>query len=201
MNNPKEEITYMMIKPDGVKRGLTGEILRRVEQRGLKIIGLKMLEPNRKMVDDHYPKDESWIRKVGEKTAATYAKFGYDLKKEMGTTDLLEIGKQVRVWLLDYMSSAPLIGVALKGTHAVAMVRKIAGSTMPSDADLGTIRGDYSVDSAALANAEKRSVMNIVHASETQEEAEHEIKHWFGGLELFDYDRTDDMVWSSESSK
>lgn len=192
--HPREELTYLMIKPDGVKRGLTGEIIRRVEQRGLKIVGIKMIKPDRKMIDDHYPKDENWIRRLGGKTAATYEKFGFNLEKEMGTVDLLAIGKRVREWLIDYMMSAPLVGVAIRGTHAVTMVRKIAGETMPSDALLGTIRGDFSVDSAALANKEKRAVMNIVHVSETQEEAEHEIKHWFGGLELFDYERTDEMI-------
>lgn len=194
MSHPKDEITYLMIKPDGVKRGLTGDILRRIEQRGLKIAGLRMLQPTKELIHNHYPKDEAWIKRLGEKTAATYEKFGYDLNKEMGTTDLLKIGQQVRNWLVEYMTSAPVVGVVVKGAHAVEMIRKLAGSTMPCDAVPGTIRGDYSVDSAAIANKDKRSVFNIVHASETQEEAKHEIKHWFGEFELLDYDRSDDMV-------
>ena len=60
---------------------------------------------------------------------------------------------------------------------------------MPALADMGTIRGDYSIDSAALANSEKRAVMNLLHASETPEEAEHEIRHWFGEFKKFDYRR------------
>lgn len=192
--HPKDEITYLMIKPDGVRRGLTGEIIKRIEQRGLKIVGLRMLKPTKELIDNHYPKDETWISRLGEKTTATMTKYGVDVKTEMGTTDLLELGKMVRDWLLEYMTSAPLVGVVVKGTHAVDMVRKLAGETMPSNALPGTIRGDYSVDSAARANMEKRSVMNIVHASETQEEAKHEIKHWFGEFELLDYERTDDVV-------
>jgi nucleoside-diphosphate kinase len=194
MQHPKEEITYLMVKPDGVRRGLTGEIIRRIEQRGLKIVALRMIEPDRDKVDNHYPKDQAWITRLGEKTTATYEKFGYDLDKDMGTRDKDKIGQEVRGWLVDYMISAPLVGMVIKGVHAVDMVRKLAGPTMPADAAPGTIRGDYSVDSAALANREKRSVFNLVHASETQEEAKHEIEHWFGEFKLLDYDRTDDAV-------
>ena len=192
--HPKEEITYLMIKPDGIKRGLTGEIINRVEQRGLKIVGLKMLHPTKEQIDNHYPKDEKWIRRLGEKTAVTYQKYGYNVKEEMGTDDLLEIGKRVRNWILDYMISAPVVCMVVKGVHAVDMIRKIVGETIPANALPGTIRGDYSVDSPILANKEKRSIFNLVHASETQEEAKHEIKHWFGELELLDYNRTDEMV-------
>lgn len=194
MNHPKDEITYLMIKPDGVRRGLTGEIIKRIEQRGLKIVGLRMIKPTKELIDNHYPKDEAWISRLGEKTTNTMTKYGIDVKNEMGTTDLLELGKIVRSWLLEYMVSAPLVGIVIKGTHAVDMVRKLSGETMPANALPGTIRGDYSVDSAARANMEKRSVYNIVHASETQEEARHEIKHWFGEFELLDYERTDDAV-------
>ncbi|NCO44170.1 nucleoside-diphosphate kinase [Candidatus Berkelbacteria bacterium] len=192
--HPKDEITYVMIKPDGVKRGLTGEILRRFEQRGLKVVGIRMLKPTKEQIDTHYPTDVEWIERLGKKTAATYEKIGWDLKEKMGTNNLLSIGKQVREWVVEYMISAPVVCIIIKGVHAVEMVRKLAGDTKPCDALPGTIRGDYSVDSPALANSEKRSIYNIVHASETQEEAQHEIKHWFGDYELNDYDRTDDMV-------
>lgn len=194
MNNQKAEITYLMIKPDGVKRGLTGEVINRLEQRGLKIVGLRMLQPTRAKIDDHYPKDEDWIRRIGEKTMATHEKYNLPMSKDMVGKNSLEIGQIVRGWLVDYMLSAPLVGMVIMGTHAVDMVRKLVGPTMPADAAPGTIRGDYSVDSAALANEEKRSVHNLVHASETQSEAQHEIKHWFGDLELLDYERTDDAI-------
>jgi len=195
MNHPKEEITFMMIKPDGVMRGLTGEIVKRVERVGLKIVALKMYKPEVKQVDDHYPKDEAWITRLGNKTLTTYEKFGYDAMKELGTNKAEEIGPHVRQWLIDFMVSGPVVVMAIKGPHAVAMIRKLAGPTMPSDAEMGTIRGDFSVDSAAAANRDKRAVMNIVHASETQDEAKHEIQHWFGeGETLWDYERSDEMV-------
>jgi len=190
--HPREERTLVLVKPDGVKRGLIGEIIHRFEQRGLKIIALKMIWASREEMDNHYPKDDAWTRRVGEKTAKTYEKYGYDLEGELGTTDLLVIGKMVRGWLLDFMTSGPVVKMVVQGVHAVDMVRKIAGVTMPYMADMGTLRGDYSVDSAAAANKEKRSVHNIVHASETQEEATHEIANWFSKDELHAYKRMEE---------
>jgi len=157
-NHPREEITFVMIKPDGVRRGLTGEIVRRIEQVGLKVVGLELIKPSVKQVDEHYPKDKAWITRLGDKTLSTYEKFGFDAQKELGTRDAAKIGPMVRKWLIEFMTSAPVAIMAVKGVHAVAMVRKLAGNTMPSDAPLGTIRGDFSVDSAAAANREKRAV-------------------------------------------
>ncbi|OGI57403.1 nucleoside-diphosphate kinase [Candidatus Nomurabacteria bacterium RIFCSPHIGHO2_02_FULL_37_13] len=189
MKHPKEERTYVMIKPDGVRKGLTGEIIRRFEQRDLKIVALEMFQPNHKQLDDHYPKNEEWITRLGHKTLTTYEKYGYDTMADFGTTDPSVIGPEIRKWLVDYMKSAPLVKIVLQGVHAVDVVRKIAGDTMPYKADMGTIRGDFSIDSPALANKEKRAVMNIIHCSETPEEAEHEIKHWFGDNKTYDYKR------------
>lgn len=107
----------------------------------------------------------------------------------LGTEKAEEIGPMVRKWLIDYMTSAPLVKMVVEGAHAVDMVRKIAGPTMPYLAEMGTIRGDYSADSPAIANTEKRSVMNIIHASETSSEADHEIKHWFGDKTIHSYKR------------
>jgi nucleoside-diphosphate kinase len=188
--HPKEEKTFLMIKPDGVRKGLIGEIIRRIEQRDLKIVALEMFMPTREQIDEHYPEDEKWITRLGEKTANTYQKYGYDLMQDYGTTDLLVIGKNVRGWLVDFMISAPMVRMVVQGLHAVDMVRKIVGPTLPFMAEMGTIRGDFSVDSPALANKEKRAVMNLVHASETPDEALHEIKHWFGEQDsIFQYKR------------
>ena len=186
----KEEKTFVMIKPDGTRKGLIGEIIRRFEQRDLKIVALEMFQPTREEIDNHYPKDEAWISRLGEKTTNTYEKYGFDIDSDFGTTDKLAMGTEVRKWLVDFMVTAPLVRMVVQCVHAVDMVRKIAGPTMPYQADMGTIRGDYSNDSPALANADKRAVMNLVHASETAEEAEHEIKHWFGEKPpVFEYKR------------
>ena len=187
--SPKEEKTFVLIKPDGVRKGLVGEIVKRLEQRDLKIIALEMLHASRKEMDKHYPKDEKWLRRLGEKTMATYTKYGYDVKKDFGTSDLVRIGKTVRGWLLDFMSSAPMVKAVVQGVHAVDMVRKIVGPTMPYLAEMGTVRGDYSADSAISANMERRAVYNLVHASETTGEAKHEIEHWFRSKSIFKYKR------------
>lgn len=190
--HPREEKTFVMVKPDGVKRGLTGEIISRIEQRNLKIVALNMFQPTKEQIDNHYPKDEAWIARLGEKTLSTYAKYGYNAMEELGTEDKLEIGKMVRMWLIDYMTSAPLVKMVVQGVHAVDMIRKIAGVTMPVLAEMGTIRGDFSADSAAAANKDKRAVHNILHASETPEEAEHEISHWFKPDEVHSYSRAEE---------
>jgi nucleoside-diphosphate kinase len=188
--NFKQERTYVMIKPDGVKKGLIGEIILRFEQRDLKIVALEMFMPTKEQMDEHYPKDENWIRRLGQKTLGTYEKYGLDPIKELGVSEDLVIGKMVRDWLIDYMISAPLVRMVVEGVHAVDMVRKICGNTLPYLADMGTIRGDYSTDSPAVANMEKRAVMNLAHASETSAEAEHEIKHWFGNRDvIYKYSR------------
>lgn len=192
--HPKEETTVVLIKPDGIKRGLIGDIIARIEQRGLKVISIGMITPVRELVDDHYPKDKTWINRLGEKTMSTYNKYGIDPQKQLGTRDTLEIGKMVRGWLIDFMTSGPVIKMVIKGIHAIDMVRKLAGNTLPNMADMGTIRGDYSVDSPASANRDKRAVRNIIHASETPEEAAKELKLWFKKDEIHDYKRSDEDI-------
>jgi nucleoside-diphosphate kinase len=189
MKHPKEERTYVMIKPDGVRKGLIGEIISRFEQRDLKIVALEMFQPEHEKIDNHYPKNEEWITRLGHKTLSTYEKYGYDAMADFGTIDPANIGPEIRKWLISYMTSSPLVKMVVQGVHSVDVVRKIAGDTMPYKADMGTIRGDFSIDSPALANKEKRAVMNIVHCSETPEEAEHEIKHWFGDATIHNYKR------------
>lgn len=194
MSNPREEQTFLMVKPDGVKRGLVGEVLSRIERRGLKIVALKMIYPTHDEIDNHYPKEPSWVNRLGEKTLSTYAKYNINAIDELGTERKEEIGPMVRNWLVDFMSSGPVVIAVVRGVHAVDMIRKLVGQTMPYLAEMGTIRGDYSVDSPLLANKEKRSVHNLVHASETPEEAEHEMRHWFGGDTIHEYKRTDEEL-------
>lgn len=190
MINFKEEKTFVMVKPDGVQKGLIGEIIKRMEQRDLKIVALEMFQPTTQQIDNHYPKDKEWITRLGGKTLATYAKYNVDPKKELGTDNDFEIGQMVRKWLVEYMTSAPLVRMVVQGLHAVDMVRKIAGVTLPCNADMGTVRGDFSVDSPILGNLEKRAVMNLIHASETPQEAQHEIEFWFGkDKKIFNYKR------------
>jgi nucleoside-diphosphate kinase len=183
------EKTFAMVKPDGVVRGLTGEIIRRIEQRGLKIVAIRMFHPTREQIDGHYPKNDDWVKNLGNNTLLTYTKYGYDVKEHLGTDDLMEVGKMVRGWLIDFMVSGPVVTMVIEGLHAIDMVRKLVGATTPANADVGTIRGDFSVDSPLLANLEKRCLSNIIHASGTPEEAEHEIHYWFKPEEIVSYQR------------
>lgn len=193
-NNYKEEKTLVLIKPDGVKRGLIGEIIKRIEQRGLKIIALKMFWAKPNQLLKHYPKNKEYLKNLGEKTLLTYQKYNINAKKELKTDDPLKIGEMVHQWLIDFMTSGPIVKMVVQGLHAVEMVRKLVGDTMPAKAEMGTIRGDFSVDSAVLANLQKRAVHNLVHASGTLEEAEREINLWFSPEEIFEYKRAEEDI-------
>ncbi len=187
--SPKEEKTFVLIKPDGVRKGLVGEIIKRLEQRDMKVVALEMFQASLKEMDRHYPKNDKWLRRIGERTSVTYTKYDHDIKRDFGTADPLRIGKTVRRWLINYMSSAPMVKMVVQGVHAVDMVRKIVGNTMPHLAEMGTIRGDYSADSAISANMEHRAIFNLIHASETPQEARHETEHWFGRQPVYKYRR------------
>ncbi|MDP3772378.1 MAG: nucleoside-diphosphate kinase [bacterium] len=189
-----EERTFMLVKPDGVKRGLVGECVRRIEQRGLKIIAMKMVWPTAAHARAHYPGTDAWLRGMGEKTLEGYAKYGKDPVAELGTADSLAIGKMIENWLADFLSSGPVVTMVVSGIHAIDMVRKIVGKTIPAFAEMGTIRGDYSVDSPVLANDGKRAIHNLVHASGDPDEAAHEIKHWFTESEIHAYPRAEEDI-------
>src|SRR3989344_9454955 len=192
--HPREEKTLVLIKPDAVKRGLSGEVLKRFESRGLKIIGLKMVHGAPKDFDRHYPKNKAWIANLGSRTIGTYKKYNYSLKKDFGTDDPFKIGKIFRKWLIDFMSSGPVVKILIEGVHAIDVVRKITGDTQPHFALTGTIRGDFAVDSAGSANKSRRAVHNLIHASGNKEEARNEIMLWFEPDEICDYKRVEELM-------
>lgn len=194
MADLKEEKTVVLVKPDGVKRGLIGEVVKRFESRGLKVIALKMLMASSEHAHSHYPNTDEWMRGMGEKTLETYKQYDKDPIKELGTKDALEIGKMVAGWNVEFLTSGPMVAMVVQGIHAVDMVRKIVGKTIPAVAEMGTIRGDFSVDSPTLANAGKRAIHNIVHASGDQAEATHELKHWFKDEEINGYKRAEEDI-------
>lgn len=180
----KRQRTLVLIKPEGVQCGLIGEIITRFERAGLRPVGLGLVRATRKKIDGHYPKDLKWIRRLGENTLKTCAKYNIDPRKYLGTNDPAKIGKMVRVWLVAWMTAGPIVKMVVEGPHAIDIVRKLAGPTLPNNAEAGTIRGDLSSDSAILANLERRAIKNVVHASETPQEAAHEIHYWFNLSEL-----------------
>src|SRR3989344_1160920 len=171
--------TFVMVKPDGVQRGIVGDCISRFEKAGLKIVAMKMVHPTAALVEKHYPSDDGWLRTVGEKSASTYKDLGIPIKQKFGTEDTLEIGKQIKKWLVRYVSSGPVIALAVEGYRAIENVRRITGPTKPFEAAPGTIRGDYSLDDPVLGNVLSRPMLNIVHASGNKSEADNELALWF----------------------
>ena len=189
----KFQRTFCMIKPDGVMRGLIGDIIHRIEKSGLKVVALKMIQADEQTAAKHYPtSDEAWVARLGEKSLSGFENLGVTALEVLGSDDKVVIGKDVVRSLVGYLTSGPIVCMVVEGMQAIDMVRKIAGHTLPFKADIGTIRGDYSVDSPAIANAEKRPIHNLFHASENTTEAAQEIKLWFGEDKITAYQRSDE---------
>lgn len=183
MNHPKEERTLVLIKLDGVQRGLVGEIVKRYEQSGLKLIAIKMLVPTAELVERHYLVDPEWRVKTGKKTIDSYLKKG----KKPPSDDPLKVTEIVLRNLKNYMTRGPLIATVWQGMHAVGIVRKLTGGTEPLTSDVGTIRGDFTIDSYETSDIDGRVVRNLIHASGSTADAEKEIALWFKPEELVRY--------------
>ncbi len=149
--------TLVLIKPDGVQRGLIGEIIKRFEQRGLKIIGLKMVHADKSVAEKHYTEE---------------------IEKRHG--------KHVRDYLMDYLGSGPVIAMILQGSSAIATVRKIVGTTYPGESPVGTIRGDFCHASKEYVKKYQKG-RNLIHASENEADAKRELSLWFSVDEIHDY--------------
>jgi nucleoside-diphosphate kinase len=143
------ERTLVLIKPDGVQRGLVGEIIGRFERKGLKVAGLRFLDVSRALAERHY---------------AVHA------------------GKHFYDGLVEFITSGPVVAVALEGPDAIATVRRLVGRTMPNEAEPGTIRGDLGIS----------GLRNLIHASDATDTAASELALWFPPGDLVDYGRTID---------
>ena len=189
------ERTLVLIKPDAVLRGIMGQIIERFERVGLRIAGLKLVQPKKEQLDIHFPAcDKAWISGMGGKSLENYEKFGMNPVEEIGTKDPFEIGKIILGWNYEYLLSGPVVAIVLEGPRAISVVRKIIGHTIPAEASPGTIRGDFSINSTDHANAEKCACKNVVHASGNLEEAERECSTWFGEDEFVSYARADEQA-------
>jgi nucleoside-diphosphate kinase len=192
MNHPKSERTLVIIKPDGVQRSLIGEIIKRYERTGLKLSAIKMVIPTEEMGIKHYYEvgGDAWVEEVGRKARASYEKKGlespYKTNKENGEAVMRSNAK--------YLSSGPVIAMIWQGNQAVQLVRKITGGTEPLTSDVGTIRGDFTLDSYAIADTDGRSVRNLIHASGSTEEAEKEIAIWFNKDEILKYNHLQEKI-------
>ncbi len=179
-----KERTLVLIKPDGVSRGLIGRIVSRFEEGGLKIVAMKMTRADEKMAKSHYTLDGEWAKKVFDKTKTTYEKEG----KKFEYKNHMEFGALIQKWNMDFLREGPVIAMIIEGPHAIEIVRKIVGPTEPRQASPGTIRGDYAMfESYAIANTKSRVLRNLIHASDSEETAKREISLWFKNSEIQDY--------------
>ncbi|MFH1837951.1 MAG: nucleoside-diphosphate kinase [Candidatus Kuenenbacteria bacterium] len=183
MQHPKQERTLVIIKPDGVQRTLIGEIIKRYERVGFKLVAIKMLIPSLEHIEKHYTLNPDWRRITGEKTIKGYKDRGLNPPSE----DPLEITAVILKNLKTYMTSGPLIAMVWQGAHVVQIIRKLTGSTEPLNSDVGSIRGDFVLDSYQMTDADDRAIRNLIHASGTIEEAKDEINHWFTKEEIINY--------------
>ncbi len=179
---PHEERTFVILKPDTVQRSLIGEVIQRFERTGLKFTAMKMFVPTEKDLMTHYNKDEAWFLKKGNRIIEDLKSHNLPIEKEP-----LEYGKDIIRTIVHYMTAAPVIALVLEGNQAVAVVTKLVGTTEPATSDVGTIRGDYTVDSYGHSSYENRAVRNLIHCSESPEEAEREIAIWFTKDEIMQY--------------
>lgn len=140
------ERTLVLVKPDGVQRGLAGEIIGRLERTGLQIVGMKLMQISDKLASKHYSEHE---------------------------------GKPFYAGLVGFITSSPVVALALEGPSAISTTRKLMGATNPADSDPGTIRGDFGVDMGR----------NLIHGSANAEDAVREVALFFDDSELVAYDR------------
>lgn len=177
-----KEQSFIIIKPDGIQRGLIGEIIRRVERTGLKLVALKMIVPTEEQCWAHYNKDDVWFEEKGKKVIEDRKKSDMSVDKSA-----IEYGKDIVRALVKFMTSGPVVAMIFEGNKAVGIVKKLVGGTEPLSSDVGTIRGDLTVDSYDIATADDRAVRNLIHCSDKPEEAEREIAIWFDKKEILNY--------------
>lgn len=187
--HPKKERTLVIVKPDGIQRSLMGEILMRIERTGLKFVAVKFLLPKADQCWKHYNKDDEWFMKKGTRIVDDRAAQGLPIEKEAK-----EYGKDIIQSNVDFFTSGPVLAVVIEGNQSVAIVKKLVGGTEPTTSDVGTIRGDLTVDSYALSSIDNRAVRNLIHCSDSPEEAEREIPIWFESSDIVNYRLVQEQV-------
>lgn len=179
---PHQERTFVILKPDTVQRSLMGEVIRRFEQTGLKCTAMKMFIADEDRLFKHYNKDDAWFMKKGTNIVENLKAHNRPVEKEA-----IEYGKDIIRANAQYMSAGPVVAMVWEGNQAVAVIKKIVGSTEPSTSDVGTIRGDFTIDSYAHSAFEDRAVRNLIHCSDEPSEAEREIELWMKDNEIMEY--------------
>jgi len=177
------ERTLVLLKPDVVQRGLMGEIITRFERKGLKIVAMKFVQATEEQAVQHYFWSDEEKTKTGNRTIEIYKNKGIELEKTA-----IELAEDVQKRLVRFMLAGPVLAMVIEGAHAIEHVRKLVGHGSPLQADVGTIRADYTIDSYLLADEANRAARNLVHASSSIDEAERELKVWFEESEIVDYE-------------
>jgi nucleoside-diphosphate kinase len=179
------EYSVVLIKPDGVKRGLSGEIISRFEKIGLSLIACKLIWVEEEFATKHYGYDENWFVNTGKKALDFYQEHGLDPQESVGTMEPREMGKFIQGLNVEYLTEGPVLAMIWQGPHSVEIIRKLVGPTYPQVAPPGTITGDYIFDSPLFSNTNKKPLRNLVHASASVEEAKIERELWFKEKEIF----------------
>ncbi len=180
--HPKKERTLVILKPDAIQRTLVGEILHRIERTGLKLTAVKLMLPKEEQCWEHYQKNDEWYQKKGLRVIEDRTAHNLPIEKEAA-----EYGKDIIRTIVDYMTSGPVLGMVVEGLGAVAIVTKLVGSTEPSTSDVGTIRGDFTIDTYGVSALDNRAVRNLAHCSDSPTEAAREIAIWFDEKEIIQY--------------
>lgn len=178
----ENERTLVILKPDAVQRSLIGEIVKRIERTGLKFVAFKFALATEDQLVRHYNKDEKWCLEKGTRIVNDRTAHNLPLEKPA-----LEYGKDIIGSIVKFMTAGPVLMMVVQGNESVAVVKKIVGATEPKTSDVGTIRGDYTVDSYDHSSVQNRAVRNLVHCSESPEEATREIAVWFKPEEIMNY--------------
>jgi nucleoside-diphosphate kinase len=189
---PHKERTFVMLKPDAIQRSLVGEIIGRFERVGLKCTALKMFVADEKRIFEHYNKDDAWFMTKGTGVVEALTKQGRPVEK-----DAMEYGKDIIRANANYMTAGPVIAMIWEGNAAGVVIKKLVGTTEPSTSDVGTIRGDYTVDSYAHAAFEDRGARNLIHCTDPEdgpEEAEREIALWLSEAEIMSYTTAQEAI-------
>ncbi len=182
MKKSTKERTLVILKPDAIQRSLMGEIIKRIERSGLKFVAFKFLVPDEQQCWDHYHKDDKWFLEKGNRVVIDRKNQGLAVDKKP-----IEYGKDIVRANVSFFTSGPVLALIVEGNQAVGIVKKLVGGTEPLTSDIGTIRGDYTIDSYELSSLDDRAVRNLIHCSDSVQEADREIPIWFAKKEMINY--------------
>lgn len=181
--HPKKERTFVILKPDAIQRSLIGEITQRIERLGYKLVAAKFMVPTEDLLWKHYHKNDEWFLKKGQAIIERKKAAGLPVEKEA-----IEYGKDIIRGTIKFMLAGPVLAMVWEGNQAVGVIKKLVGATDPLSSDVGTIRGDYSLDSFSIVEHDDRgTVRNLIHCTDDTSEYEREVSIWFQPQEIISY--------------